>query len=208
MIREVKRKEYADEHQDEIPQEEIDDVCANDYMMHRLMSNATIRNSEVLLAIMETMKSNRIRKNFGSSDSLEVIAKFYQSIINSEMRTYYSTATNKRYTIRFAFLNALIKVLRGNERETLRYILESGPALSLNEYKDIENRFANFFNGFKTSKKAELIKKEMMALYPSDVQNLTEEDWEEMFPKMDKSESKADILKAFSSKSVKLGLSD
>lgn len=47
-----------------------------------------------------------------------------------------------------------------------------------------------------------------MALYPSDVQNLTEEDWEEMFPKMDKSESKADILKAFSSKSVKLGLSD
>lgn len=208
MIREVKRKEYADEHQDEIPQEEIDNVCANDYMMHRLMSNATIRNSEVLLAIMETMKSNRIRKHFGSSDNLEVIAKFYQSIINSEMRTYYSTATNKRYTIRFAFLNALIKVLRGNERETLRYILESGSALSLNEYKDIENRFANFFNGFKTSKKAELIKKEMMALYPSDVQNLTEEDWEEMFPKMDKSVSKADILKAFSSKSVKLGLSD
>lgn len=206
MIREVKRKEYADEHQDEIPQEEIDDVCANDYMMHRLMSNATIRNSEVLLAIMETMKSNRIRKNFGSSDNLEVIAKFYQSIINSEMRTYYSTATNKRYTIRFAFLNALIKVLRGNERETLRYILESGSAL--NEYKDIENRFANFFNGFKSTKKAKLIKKEMMALYPSDVQNLTEEDWEEMFPKMDKSVSKADILKAFSSKSVKLGLSD
>lgn len=172
------------------------------------MSNATIRNSEVLLAIMETMKSNRIRKNFGSSDSLEVIARFYQSIINSEMRTYYNTATNKRYTIRFVFLNALIKVLRGNERETLRYILESGPALSLNEYKDIENRFANFFNGFKTTKKAELIKKEMMALYPSDVQNLTDEDWEEMFPKMDKSVSKADILKAFSSKSIKLGLSD
>lgn len=48
----------------------------------------------------------------------------------------------------------------------------------------------------------------MMALYPSDVQNLTDEDWEEMFPKMDKSVSKADILKAFSSKSVKLGLSD
>lgn len=208
MIREVKRKEYADEHQDEIPQEEIDDVCADEYMMHRLMSNATIRNTEVLLAIMETMKSNRIRMHFGSGDSLEVIAKFYQSIIDSEMRTYYSTATNKRYTIRFAFLNALIKVLRGNERETLRYILESGPALSLNEYKDIENRFANFFNGFKTIKKAELIKKEMMALYPSDVQNLTDEDWQEMFPKMDKSISKADILKAFSSKSIKLGLSD
>lgn len=208
MIREVKKKEYADEHQDEIPQEEIDDVCADDNMMHRLMSNATIRNSEVLLAMMETMKSNRIRMNFGSSDSLEVIAKFYQSIIDSEMRTYYSTATNKRYTIRFAFLNALVKVLRGNARGTLRYILESGPALSLNEYKDIENRFANFFNGFKTTKKAELIRKEMMALYPSAVQNLTDEDWYEMFPKMDKSISKADILKAFSSKSVKLGLSD
>ena len=208
MIREVKKKEYADEHQDEISQEEIDNVCVNDYMMHRLMSNATIRNSEVLLSIMETMKSNRIRMNFGSSDSLEVIAKFYQSIIDSEMRTYYSTATNKRYTIRFAFLNALVKVLRGNARETLRYILESGPALSLNEYKDIENRFANFFNGFKTTKKAELIRKEMMALYPSEVQNLTDEDWYEMFPKMDKSISKADILKAFSSKSLKLGLSD
>lgn len=208
MIREVKKKEYADEHQEEIPQEELDDVCADDNMMHRLMSNATIRNSEVLLAIMETMKSNRIRMNFGSSDSLEVIAKFYQSIIDSEMRTYYSTATNKRYTIRFAFLNALVKVLRGNARETLKYILESGPALSLNEYKDIENRFANFFNGFKTTKKAELIRKEMMALYPSEVQNLTDEDWYEMFPKMDKSISKADILKAFSSKSVKLGLSD
>lgn len=208
MIREVKKKEYADEHQDEISQDELDDVCADDYMMHRLMSNATIRNAEVLLAMMETIKSNRIRINFGGSDSLEIIAKFYQRIIDSEMRTYYSTATNKRYTIRFAFLNALVKVLRGNARETLRYILESGPALSLSEYKDIENRFANFFNGFKTTKKAELVRKEMMALYPSDVQNLTDEDWNEMFPDMAKSTSKADILKAFSSKSVKLGLSD
>lgn len=208
MVREVKKKEYADEHQDEITQEELEGVWADDSMIHRLMSNATIRNSEVLLAIMETMKSNRIRMNFGGSDSLEVIAKFYQSIIDSEMRTYYSTATNKRYTIRFAFLNALVKVLRGNKRETLRYILESGPALSLNEYKDIENRFANFFNGFKSTKKAELVRKEMMAFYPSEVQNLTDEDWKEMFPNMGKSISKADILKAFSSKSVKLGLSD
>lgn len=147
MIREVAKKEYADDYQDEMPQERIENICANDYMIHRLMSNATIRNAEVLLSIMETMKSNRIRMHFGSGDNLEVIAKFYQSIIDSEMRTYYSTSTNKRYTIRFAFLNALIKELRGDEKETIRYILESGPALAFNEFKDIENRFATFSMG-------------------------------------------------------------
>ena len=208
MIREVAKKEYADDYQDEMPQERIENICANDYMIHRLMSNATIRNAEVLLSIMETMKSNRIRMHFGSGDNLEVIAKFYQSIIDSEMRTYYSTSTNKRYTIRFAFLNALIKELRGDEKETIRYILESGPALAFNEFKDIENRFANFFNGFKSSKKASLIKSEMINLYPTETQNMTDEDWLEMFPNKDKSVSKTDILKAFSSKGVKLGLSD
>ena len=116
--------------------------------------------------------------------------------------------TNKRYTIRFAFLNALIKELRGDEKETIRYILESGPALAFNEFKDIENRFANFFNGFKSSKKASLIKSEMINLYPTETQNMTDEDWLEMFPNKDKSVSKTDILKAFSSKGVKLGLSD
>lgn len=208
MIREVAKKEYADDNQNEMSQESIENICANDYMIHRLMSNATIRNAEVLLSIMETMKSNRIRMHFGSGDNLEVIAKFYQSIIDSEMRTYYSTSTNKRYTIRFAFLNALIKELRGDEKETIRYILESGPALAFNEFKDIENRFANFFNGFKSSKKASLIKSEMINLYPTETQNMTDEDWLEMFPNKDKSVSKTDILKAFSSKGVKLGLSD
>lgn len=208
MIREVAKKEYADDNQEEMPQERIENICANDYMIHRLMSNATIRNAEVLLSIMETMKSNRIRMHFGSGDNLEVIAKFYQSIIDSEMRTYYSTSTNKRYTIRFAFLNALIKELRGDEKETIRYIFESGPALAFNEFKDIENRFANFFNGFKSSKKASLIKSEMINLYPTETQNMTDEDWLEMFPNKDKSVSKTDILKAFSSKGVKLGLSD
>ena len=208
MIREVAKKEYADDYQEEMPQERIENICADDYMIHRLMSNATIRNAEVLLSIMETMKSNRIRMHFGSGDNLEVIAKFYQSIIDSEMRTYYSTSTNKRYTIRFAFLNALIKELRGDEKETIRYILESGPALAFNEFKDIENRFANFFNGFKSSKKASLIKSEMINLYPTETQNMTDEDWLEMFPNKDKSVSKTDILKAFSSKGVKLGLSD
>ena len=208
MIREVAKKEYADDYQEEMPQERIENICADDYMIHRLMSNATIRNAEVLLSIMETMKSNRIRMHFGSGDNLEVIAKFYQSIIDSEMRTYYSTSTHKRYTIRFAFLNALIKELRGDEKETIRYILESGPALAFNEFKDIENRFANFFNGFKSSKKASLIKSEMINLYPTETQNMTDEDWLEMFPNKDKSVSKTDILKAFSSKGVKLGLSD
>lgn len=208
MIREVAKKEYADDNQNEMSQESIEKICANDHTIHRLMSNATIRNAEVLLSIMETMKSNRIRMHFGSGDNLEVIAKFYQSIIDSEMRTYYSTSTNKRYTIRFAFLNALIKELRGDEKETIRYILESGPALAFNEFKDIENRFANFFNGFKSSKKASLIKSEMINLYPTETQNMTDEDWLEMFPNKDKSVSKTDILKAFSSKGVKLGLSD
>ena len=105
-------------------------------------------------------------------------------------------------------MNALIKELRGDEKETIRYILESGPALAFNEFKDIENRFANFFNGFKSSKKASLIKSEMINLYPTETQNMTDEDWLEMFPNKDKSVSKTDILKAFSSKGVKLGLSD
>lgn len=208
MIREVTRKEYADDNNVEISPEELREIQADDDTIHRLLSNATIRNAEVLLSIMETMKSNRIRMHFGGSDNLEVIARFYQSIIDSEMRTYYSIATNKRYTIRFAFLNALIKVLKGNEREILNEIIESGPELAFNEYKEIENRFANFFNSFKTTKKAEMIKKDMMLMYPSETKNLTDEDWKEMFPDMSKSISKAAILKAFSLKAKLFGISD
>lgn len=48
----------------------------------------------------------------------------------------------------------------------------------------------------------------MINLYPTETQNMTDEDWLEMFPNKDKSVSKTDILKAFSSKGVKLGLSD
>ena len=209
MIEEVKKKEYRDDFGKEISEEELKNINVDDENMHRLMSNAIIRNSEVLLAINEMMESNRLRKHFGSGDSLKIIAEFYKSIINSEMKTYYTPHIKKGYTIRFSFLNALINVLKGEEKELLKIIFESGPSGGSNEYEAIELRFKEFFDKINKSKRKGVIIKDMIRLYPKETMNMTQKDWDEIFPcQDDESVNKNDILRAFSMKAEKLGLKE
>ena len=49
----------------------------------------------------------------------------------------------------------------------------------------------------------------MIRLYPKETMNMTQEDWDEIFPfQDDESINKNDILRAFSMKAEKLGLKE
>ena len=125
------------------------------------------------------------------------------------MKTYYTPHIKKGYTIRFSFLNALINVLKGEEKELLKIIFESGPSGGSNEYEAIELRFKEFFDKINKSKRKGVIIKDMIRLYPKETMNMTQEDWDEIFPfQDDESINKNDILRAFSIKAEKLGLKE
>ena len=85
---------------------------------HSFLSDAVIRNIEVLLAISEHIKAERYRKNY-SSDTHRCLAEFYKSIINSSMRTYPQQPDEEAYTIQFNFLESLHNIL--NECEVLLF---------------------------------------------------------------------------------------
>lgn len=76
---------------------------------HSFMSDAVIRNSEVLTAMNERLKAQRHVSR--SSSNSKCIAEFYRSIINSEMNTYPRMQNENPHTIEFKFLSAIIEIL-------------------------------------------------------------------------------------------------
>lgn len=76
---------------------------------HEFLSDAVIRNSEVLTAMNERLKAQRYVSR--SSSNSKCIAEFYKSIKNSEMNTYPRIQHEKPYTIDFKFLSEIIEVL-------------------------------------------------------------------------------------------------
>ena len=169
----------------------------------RLISNATLRNGEVLSAVMETIQSQR--ENWHNSrNSLEVIDKFYSNIINSEMRTYNNESTDRPYIMRFVFLNAFRELLTG------KYLDEAGVriddvdllnAIYSSDYdtnnitdEDIMYQYQKFFNSFKTTKKGKMVVSDFGKLYPDFFTMIGESEWSEKFVD-DQSYNKTSIIK-------------
>lgn len=77
----------------------------------RLISNATLRNAEVISAMTESMKF-RAEGIKSSGIRSQLIREFYSSIINSEMKTYQKNAFDgTQYIMRFGFLEAFRELL-------------------------------------------------------------------------------------------------
>lgn len=76
-----------------------------------LASDAIIRNAEVLTSLKEKIQS--IASTGGDARKMtDMIANFYQKIINSEMVTYPTAQGEDPYTINFKFLKPVCKLLK------------------------------------------------------------------------------------------------
>ena len=147
----------------------------------RLMSNASIRNADVLLAMMENTTSRRGNMH-NIKDNMHCIREFYRGIINSEMRTYKNQGTDAPYIIRFAFLEAIIELLNdSDENLILKTIYESGPDNYDNSAEAALNYFNSFFDSFRTMKKNTAIVTDLLKMYPVEMDRLGREELENMF---------------------------
>lgn len=147
----------------------------------RLLSNASIRNGDVLLAIMENTTSRRANMH-NIKDNMNCLKEFYRDIINSEMRTYRNSANDAPYIIRFAFLQALIELLdNAEEKELLQSIYESGMEKFSYSEDDVMRRLPKFFDSFKTSKKNSAVVADLIKLYPREMGRIGESQLTEMF---------------------------
>lgn len=186
MIDYVRLKEH-NENEDNIHYrriEELENIGSEEMLrkkLLRLISNASIRNGDVLLAIMENTTSRRANMH-NIKDNMNCLREFYRDIIFSEMRTYKNSLTDAAYIIRFVFLNAFIELLDNpTENELLRSIYESGLERFTYSEEDAYRRFAKFFDSFKTSKKNTAVISDLSKLYPEEVSRIGESQLNTMF---------------------------
>lgn len=77
--------------------------------LHRLLSDAAIRNGEVSMAVKNNIAVRRREKHDGPEDTLR---SFYANIQNSGMKTLKRSPEGKEYEITFRFLNPLQNILK------------------------------------------------------------------------------------------------
>ena len=198
MIEYVRLKEYNENHVQKITIDQLPPIEDGglDACFLRLISNGSIRNGDVLLAMMENTTSRRGNMH-NTKDHLDCIREFYKDIINSEMRTYRNSRTAAPYIIRFAYLEALIELLNNDEEgELFGNIYGTGLEKMDRTEDDIYRRFRKFFDTFKGSKKNTAIIDDMHRIYPSESSRLTNEQWQKMFPE-EKQYKKEHIARAF-----------
>lgn len=147
----------------------------------RLISNASIRNADVLLAMMENITSRRGNMH-NIKDNIHCLKTFYQAIINSEMRTYKNVSTDAPYIIRFAFLEAFVELLSdGEESLIFRNIYETGPEKYTNSEDAAMKYFKAFFDSFKTYKKSSAVVDDLIKLYPEEMERIGKEELVKLF---------------------------
>lgn len=171
-----------------------------EYMMWRLLSNASLRNAEISIAQMENMESRRYA-NHETKVHSEYISTFYEELIRSEMATYQKNETDdenkktKPYFIVFEFLRPIINCftsLNANRYPELReddvYVKFVKTFNSVYEYipgqgvsdDSIYALFPHFFNGYKAARPTTIItrlKEKESLMYNA----LTAEDWKFVF---------------------------
>lgn len=147
----------------------------------RLISNASIRNADVLLAMMENITSRRGNMH-NIKDNIHCLKTFYQAIINSEMRTYKNVSTDAPYIIRFAFLEAFVELLSdGEESLIFRNIYEIGPEKYTNSEDAARKYFKAFFDSFKTYKKSNAVVDDLIKQYPEEMERIGKEELVKLF---------------------------
>lgn len=143
--------------------------------LYRLISNASIRNAEVISAMTESMRF-RVESLKSTSDRKELLREFYSSIINSDMRTYPKNATSKQYIIKFGYLEAFRELLSQMDSETFESYFNRTISDDEAQENIIKQLFATVFAEIKSWKKGATLKRLLSNLQA--YQEVPAETWE------------------------------
>lgn len=139
--------------------------------MLSLMSDAVIRNGEVLTAITERIKSVRNHK-YNSTESNRLLKEFYELITDTDMHTYPRNPMADPYDISFRFLTDIIEVLDSCDVNYLDCIYAKQTPVRLLELDEIFTR--------PTYRQVTIIKK--LSRNRQDIYQLkTKEEWKLVF---------------------------
>lgn len=206
MMKYVKLKLYNEKNDNKITFEELVDYSGNelDKGLMDLASNATIRNGEVLSALTELMLNLRTNMH-NKKDNAKLLSQFYTTIMKSDMRTYKNAGTDKPYYIQFVFLEAIIKLLKDSEQNSLLMeIYESGIDSTTTTEDDVLSVFKDFFaTSFRTKTKS-AIQSDLAKKYPEYESRIAPSDWDRMFPDNKKSYKRQDIISIFKDNFIKM----
>lgn len=175
----------------------VESYAKEDYIFpkHRMASNISIRNGEVLSAVFEGIKSRRY-KTFMNSKNTTVLGTFYRDCYNSEMKTYNRNATKKAYTIRFSCLKAIgdwLMNLREEElneflvlpdRKAKRSAARKGNSNKRQQERNIkwaQDRFAKLNLDSTRYYTRDDVRNMMSNSYPKDLANIPETEWTKTF---------------------------
>ena len=142
-----------------------------DVPMLSLMSDAVIRNGEVLTAITERIKSVRNHK-YNSTESNHLLKEFYELITDTDMHTYPRNPMEEPYDISFQFLTDIIDVLDSCDVNYLDCIYAKQTPARLPEIDELFTR--------PTYRQVSIIKK-LSTNRPDIYQLKTKEGWKQVF---------------------------
>lgn len=158
---------------------EVDDLG---YSINRLLSNAILRNTEVITAVMEGMRSRRYSIR-SSKVNISMLRNFYERTVNTNMQTYRRHEGEDPYFIKFVFLNPIIEFLKVAPVEQFDEIYGYGPLKEIDsEITDemVKERFPDFFDKYGAAKGSTVIKN-MQERQPDRYHVLTDEEWGSLF---------------------------
>lgn len=95
-------------------------------LQHFLLSCAVIRNIDILQAMFEQMESKRWSEK-DTGETSELIARYYESIMNMGMQTYPAKDGDEPYKINFAPLRAVAVFLKGVDKDLFNSMFEGLP---------------------------------------------------------------------------------
>ena len=141
-----------------------------DKVMHGFLSDAVLRNAEVLNALSERIRAGRF-DSYSSQNNI-CIREFYEKIRKSGMRTYPKSINECPYQIQFIFLDAICIFLDSCDQQNFESIY--------GRQKDAENAIAALFTA-KDYAQSTILQNLRKAL-PQIYQKIPRQEWMHKFP--------------------------
>lgn len=208
LLRQMMSAAIKKDKEEENIEQDFNEAEHLDYAMMRLLSNAVLRNSEVIGAVMEGMRSRRYTIR-SSKVNKTMLGDFYEGTVNSNMQTYRRHEGEYPYFIKFVFLKPIIDFLKAVPAERFDAIYDF--SIEKEENSDVTDdmvtrMFPDFFARFGAAKGSTLIKN-MQERQPNRFELLTEEQWGGIF-ELEKKYRKAEAIQALRENFGAFGLRD
>lgn len=149
-------------------------------VMHGFLSDAVLRNAEVLNALSERIRASRF-DSYSSQNKL-CIKEFYSKITKSGMRTYPKSKEDEPYQIQFMFLDVICSFLESCNQDAFEAIF--------GRQNEVENIIASLFTAKEYAQST--ILSNLRKALPEIYQKISRQEWKEKFP--DERNSRAHII--------------